>query len=126
MTIIPDPDKHNKKLQEYYAKKSCAKSLEVILSELQSKPVGKGLSCFSEEDSVNNNYESFRGLYFESDNSILTGQPAVTLLANNPARASISRPSIKCLAAILVKSGSNVGITLSRASIIVTSQPKAV
>ena len=41
-----------------------------ILSELQSKPVGKGLSCFSEEDSVNNNYESFRGLYFESDNSI--------------------------------------------------------
>ena len=41
-----------------------------VLSELQSKPVGKGLSCFSEEDSVNNNYESFRGLYFESDNSI--------------------------------------------------------
>ena len=42
----------------------------LILSELQSKPVGKGLSCFSQEDSVNNNYESFRGLYFESDNSI--------------------------------------------------------
>ena len=42
----------------------------LMLSELQSKPVGKGLSCFSEEDSVNNNYESFRGLYFESDNSI--------------------------------------------------------
>ena len=42
----------------------------LVLSELQSKPVGKGLSCFSEEDSVNNNYESFRGLYFESDNSI--------------------------------------------------------
>ena len=41
-----------------------------VLSELQSKPVGKGLSCFSEEDSVNNNYELFRGLYFESDNSI--------------------------------------------------------
>ena len=38
--------------------------------ELQSRPVGKGLSCFSEEESVNNNYESFRGLYFESDNSI--------------------------------------------------------
>ena len=37
MTIIPAPDKHNKKLQEYYAKKSCAKSLEVILSELQCK-----------------------------------------------------------------------------------------
>ena len=42
----------------------------LVISELQSKPVGKGLSCFSEEDSVNNNYESFRGLYFESDNSI--------------------------------------------------------
>ena len=42
----------------------------LILSELQSNPVGKGLSCFFEEDSVNNNYESFRGLYFESDNSI--------------------------------------------------------
>ena len=42
----------------------------LILSELQSKPVGKGLSCFSEEDSINDNYESFRGLYFESDNSI--------------------------------------------------------
>ena len=42
----------------------------LVLSELQSKPIGKGLSCFSEEDSVNNNYESFRGLYFESDNSI--------------------------------------------------------
>ena len=42
----------------------------LVLSELQSKPVGKGLSCFSEEDSVNNNNESFRGLYFESDNSI--------------------------------------------------------
>ena len=42
----------------------------LILSQPQSKPVGKGLSCFSEEDSVNNNYESFRGLYFESDNSI--------------------------------------------------------
>ena len=42
----------------------------LMLSELQSKPVGKGLSCFSEEDSVNNNHESFRGLYFESDNSI--------------------------------------------------------
>ena len=42
----------------------------LVLSELQSKPVGKGLSCFSEEDSVNNNHESFRGLYFESDNSI--------------------------------------------------------
>ena len=42
----------------------------LVLFELQSKPVGKGLSCFSEEDSVNNNYESFRGLYFESDNSI--------------------------------------------------------
>ena len=42
----------------------------LVLSELQSKPVGKGLSCFSKEDSFNNNYESFRGLYFESDNSI--------------------------------------------------------
>ena len=42
----------------------------LVLAELQSKPVGKGLSCFSEEDSVNNNYELFRGLYFESDNSI--------------------------------------------------------
>ena len=42
----------------------------LVLSELQSKPVGKGLSCFSKEDSDNNNYESFRGLYFESDNSI--------------------------------------------------------
>ena len=42
----------------------------LVLSELQSKPVGKGLSCFSEEDSINDNYESFRGLYFESDNSI--------------------------------------------------------
>ena len=42
----------------------------LVFSELQSKPVGKGLSCFSQEDSVNNNYESFRGLYFESDNSI--------------------------------------------------------
>ena len=42
----------------------------LVLSELQSKPVGKGLSCFSEEDSFNNNHESFRGLYFESDNSI--------------------------------------------------------
>ena len=42
----------------------------VVFFELQSRPVGKGLSCFSEEESVNNNYESFRGLYFESDNSI--------------------------------------------------------
>ena len=42
----------------------------LVLSELQSKPVGKGLSCFSKEDSLNDNYESFRGLYFESDNSI--------------------------------------------------------
>ena len=42
----------------------------LVLSELQSKPIGKGLSCFSKEDSVNNNHESFRGLYFESDNSI--------------------------------------------------------
>ena len=42
----------------------------LMLSELQSKPVGKGLSCFSEEDSINDNYESFRGLYFESDDSI--------------------------------------------------------
>ena len=42
----------------------------LVLSELQSKPVGKGLSCFSSEDSFNNNHESFRGLYFESDNSI--------------------------------------------------------
>ena len=40
-----------------------------VLSELQSRPVGKGLSCFPEDDLVNN-YESFRGLYFESDNSI--------------------------------------------------------
>ena len=40
-----------------------------VFFELQSRPVGKGLSCLSEEDSVNN-YESFRGLYFESDNSI--------------------------------------------------------
>ena len=46
-------------------------SLNILVPfELQSKPVGKGLSCFSEEDSVNNNYELFRGLYFESDNSI--------------------------------------------------------
>ena len=42
----------------------------LVISELQSKPVGKGLSCFSDEDSINDNYESFRGLYFESDNSI--------------------------------------------------------
>ena len=42
----------------------------LVLSELQSTPVGKSLSCFSKEDSVNNNHESFRGLYFESDNSI--------------------------------------------------------
>ena len=42
----------------------------LVLPELQSKPVGKGLSCFSKEDSVNNNYESFRGIFFESDNSI--------------------------------------------------------
>jgi len=42
----------------------------LVFFELQSRPVGKGLSCFSKEDSVNNNYESFRGLYFESDNSI--------------------------------------------------------
>ena len=42
----------------------------LILSQLQSKPVGKGLSCFSDEDSIKDNYESFRGLYFESDNSI--------------------------------------------------------
>ena len=40
-----------------------------VLSELQSRPVGKGLSCFPEDDLVNN-YELFRGLYFESDNSI--------------------------------------------------------
>ncbi len=38
--------------------------------EPQSRPVGKGLSCFPEDDFVNNNYKSFRGLYFESDNSI--------------------------------------------------------
>ena len=42
----------------------------LVLYELQSKPVGKGLSCFSDEDSINDNYESFRGLYFESENSI--------------------------------------------------------
>ena len=41
----------------------------LVLSELQSRPVGKGLSCFPEDDLVNN-YELFRGLYFESDNSI--------------------------------------------------------
>ena len=38
--------------------------------ELQSRPVGKGLSCSPEENSLNQNYESFRGLYFESDNSV--------------------------------------------------------
>ena len=42
----------------------------LVFFELQSRPVGKGLSCFPEKNSVNNNYESFRGLYFESDNSI--------------------------------------------------------
>ena len=42
----------------------------LVFSELQSRPVGKGLSCFPEDDLANNNYESFRGLYFESDNSI--------------------------------------------------------
>ena len=42
----------------------------LVLSELQSTPVGKGLSCFPADDLDNNNYESFRGLYFESDNSI--------------------------------------------------------
>lgn len=41
----------------------------LVLSELQSRPVGKGLSCFPEDD-LTNNYELFRGLYFESDNSI--------------------------------------------------------
>ena len=41
----------------------------LVLSELQSRPVGKGLSCFPEDDLVIN-YELFRGLYFESDNSI--------------------------------------------------------
>ena len=41
----------------------------IVLSELQSRPVGKGLSCFPEDD-LFNNYELFRGLYFESDNSI--------------------------------------------------------
>ena len=41
----------------------------LVLSDVQSRPVGKGLSCFHEDDLVNN-YESFRGLYFESDNSI--------------------------------------------------------
>ena len=41
----------------------------LVLSELQGRPVGKGLSCFPEDDLVNN-YELFRGLYFESDNSI--------------------------------------------------------
>ena len=41
----------------------------LVLSELQSRPIGKGLSCFPEDDLVNN-YESFRGLYFESHNSI--------------------------------------------------------
>ena len=41
----------------------------LLLSDVQSRPVGKGLSCFPEDDLVNN-YESFRGLYFESDNSI--------------------------------------------------------
>ena len=38
--------------------------------ELLSRPVGKGLSCSPEENSLNQNYESFRGLYFESDNSV--------------------------------------------------------
>ncbi len=38
--------------------------------ELLSRPVGKGLSCSPEENSFNQNYESFRGLYFESDNSV--------------------------------------------------------
>ena len=41
----------------------------LVLSELQSRPVGKGLSCFPEDD-LTNNYELFRGLYFESNNSI--------------------------------------------------------
>ena len=41
-----------------------------MLFELQSRPVGKGLSCFPKKDSINHNYEQFRGLYFESDNSI--------------------------------------------------------
>ena len=42
----------------------------LLVFELHSTPVGKGLSCFPKKDSVNHNYESFRGLYFESDNSI--------------------------------------------------------
>ena len=42
----------------------------LVIFELQGRPIGKGLSCFPEESSVNNNYELFRGLYFESDNSI--------------------------------------------------------
>ena len=41
----------------------------LVLSDVQSRPVCKGLSCFPEDD-LFNNYESFRVLYFESDNSI--------------------------------------------------------
>ena len=61
-----------------------------------------------------------------SASSIVTGQPGVTLRASKPARASMSRPSISLRAASLAMSGSKVGITRSRASIIVTSQPRAV
>ena len=58
--------------------------------------------------------------------SIRTGEPGVTWRARTPARASMSRPSIRLRAAILAMSGSKVGITRSRASIMVTSQPRAV
>ena len=69
---------------------------------------------------------STSSLVFMSASSIFTGQPGVILRASTPERASISRPSIKWREAILAMSGSKVGITVSRASTIVTSQPRAV
>ena len=42
----------------------------LVLLNFKVNQLVKVYHVFSEEDSVNNNYESFRGLYFESDNSI--------------------------------------------------------
>ena len=41
MTIIPDPDKHNKKLQEYYAKKVALSLLRLFFSNSKVRLIKK-------------------------------------------------------------------------------------
>ena len=61
MPIISDSDKHRKKLQEYYSKKSCAKSLDFILSNLSNKINQKkktNNNKYNDKHKSNNKYDS--------------------------------------------------------------------